>query len=207
MASTTEKCSAELEPLTRTADNAALYAALTGAELVCSIGEPVISTVPGYRLVRVDDRQNTVGGNEFEIALVDDTSALVAYYAKITVVDFPCSGNRAVARCRIWRSADMRHTQALRDISQRVLFGYLVRHYDVHLDEAGISDGGKFYWHRQISRAIYEGLYVYLYDPLSQELRPLNTQRALNEIEDQAWSCTNHKTLQALISSCSCGSS
>ncbi|WP_435652681.1 hypothetical protein ACSC9T_14775 [Pseudomonas putida] len=207
MTSTTEQCSAELETLTRTADNAAMYAALTGAERVCSIGEPVSNTVPGYRLVRVDDRLNTVGGDEFEIALVDDTSALVAYYAKVTVVDFPCSGNRPVARCQIWRSADMRHTQALLDISQRVLFGHLIRNYDVHLDEAGITDGGRFYWHRQISRAIYEGLHVYLYDPISQELRPMHTQRALNEIEDQAWSGTNQKTLQAIISKCAWSSS
>ncbi|WP_238066199.1 hypothetical protein [Pseudomonas shirazica] len=207
MTSTTEKCSAELEPLTRTADNAAIYAALTSAEWVCTIGESVSSTVPGYRLVRVDDRLNTVGGNEFEIALVDDTSALVAYYAKVTVVDFSYSGNRPVARCQIWRSGDMRHTQALQDISQRVLFGYLIRHYNVHLDEAGIIDGGRFYWHRQISRAIYEGLSVYLYDPISQELRPIHTQRALDEIKDQAWSGANQKPLQALISNCAWSSS
>lgn len=163
--------------------------------------------MPGYRLVRVDDRLNKVGGNEFEIALVDDASALVAYYAKVTVVDFPCSGNRPVARCQIWRSADMRHAQALLDISQRVLFGYIIRHYDVHLDEAEITGGGRFYWHRQVSRAIYEGLHVYLYDPISQELRLMHTQHALNEIEDQAWSGNNQKTLQALISNCAWSSS
>ncbi|MDH0572768.1 MULTISPECIES: hypothetical protein [Pseudomonas] len=198
----TEQCASHLEPLTRTADNAAMYAALMAAGCTHEICEQFGSTVPGYRLIRVDDRLKAVAGNDFEIALVDDSSKSIAYYAKVTSVDFPCIGDRTVVRHQIWRSADIRHTQALLDISQGVLFSYLVKHYDILLDEAGITGGGRFYWSRQISRAIDDGLDVYLYEPATRALRPIPTQSVLNGIENQNSAGSSQDPLLALISSC-----
>ena len=200
MTSTTEQCAAQQKAFTRTADNVALYTALAGAERVQKICEQLGSAEPGYRLIRIDDRLNMDAGSEFEIALLDDASASVAFYDKITLVRCPSNSSRHIARSQIWRSTDMRHSLALRDISQKVLFGYLIHHHDILLEEFMVSGAGKFYWHRQVSRAIDGGLHVYLYEAATQLLRPIPTQRALNEIEDAVWSEARQEPLRALIS-------
>lgn len=98
MTSSTEKLAAQHYPLTRTVDNAVLYASLTGAEGGRVLYDQFSS---GYRLIRVNNRLNAVGGNQFEIVLVDDTSSSVAYYDKVTLVRLQNIGSRQVARNQI----------------------------------------------------------------------------------------------------------
>ncbi|MGO0630941.1 hypothetical protein ACTORR_13050 [Pseudomonas sp. SAR267] len=198
MSSATEQCTAVPEPFARTADNTALYAALTKAEGVLEISEQAGCAEPGYRLIRIDDRLKSVGG--IEIALVDDAQSSVAYYDKVTLVSMPETGSRPVARNQVWRSASKRHSLALRDISQKVLFGYIARRYDLLLTEGEVFGGGTFYWHRQVSRAIEAGLVVSVYEPVEQAFRSVSTQRALEEIQDHAWSKTSPEPLLALVS-------
>ncbi|GLO06566.1 MULTISPECIES: hypothetical protein [Pseudomonas] len=187
--------------LTRTADNAAFYAVLTGADAVRDISEKMgYCDEPRYRLIRVDRRLDKAGDNEFEIALVDDAEKTVAYYDKVTLLHFPKVSSRYVARNQVWRSAAMRHSLVLRDVSLKVLFRYLVQEYDLLLTEDAVKGVGKFYWHRQVSRAIALGLHVYTYEDAAQSLRPIPTQRVLNDIVDLAWSGADQGSLQALIS-------
>lgn len=187
--------------LTRTADNSAFYAALTGAEVVSEIGEAAgYSPQPGYRLIRVDRRLDNSSINEFEIALVDDAQGSVAYYVQGTLLSIPEVSSRSIAQHGVWRSANTRHSLALREISRTVLFSYIVQHYDLLLAEEAANGEGKFYWHRQVSRAIALGLHVYAYDRVTQALQPIQTQCELNEVQDQAWSGATQKSLWALIS-------
>ncbi|MFG0548310.1 hypothetical protein ACF8FG_24340 [Pseudomonas sp. YQ_6] len=187
--------------LTRTADNVALYTALTGANSVREIGQLLgYSAETGYRLIRVDRHLNSISGDEFEIALVDDAQSSVAYYIKVTLALIPQPTNRNTAYNRVWRSASHSHSSALRDISQNVLFGYIAQRYDIVLTEGDVSGGGKFYWQRQISRAIEGGFFVSIYDQTAQAFRPVLTQRALSDIQDKAWSTANHEPLIALVS-------
>ncbi|AIZ32950.1 hypothetical protein [Pseudomonas parafulva] len=189
------------ERLTRKADNAALYTALTGTDGLREIGEELgYSAENGYRLIRVDRQLNSIGGEEFEIALVDDAQSSVAYYIKVTLALIPQPTNRNTAHNRVWRSASHRHSSALRDISQSVLFGYIAQQYDIVLTEGDVSGGGKFYWHRQMSRAIEGGFFVSVYDQIAQAFRPVLTQRALSDIQDKAWSTADHEPLIALVS-------
>lgn len=138
--------------------------------------------------------------NEFEIALVDDIDLSVAYYDKVTLLDDPRVSRRHFARNLVWRSASRRHSLALRDISQHVLFGYIVNDYDILVAADTITNGGNFNWHRQASRAIEIGLHVYVYDPATQAFRPIPTQHVLNDVQDQAWSGANQDALRAVIS-------
>lgn len=195
------KSSALSTILARTADNSAFYATLTAAEGVREITEMAGLTDPRYRLVRVDHRMGTAERNEFEIALIDDIELSVVYYDKVTLVYAPEVSSRQLARNLVWRSANSRHSLALRDISQKILFSYIVNDYDILLTEEAMTDGGNFYWHRQVSRAIEKGLHVYAYDPTMQALWPIATQRDLNDLQDQAWVGGNHEALQAIISS------
>lgn len=107
--------------LARTADNSAFYAALTAADEVSEINEMSGFRVdPRYRWIRVDQRLGTA--NEFEIALVDDMDLSVAYYDKVTLRRGTRASNRDLAHNLVWRSPNRRHSLALRDISQKVLF-------------------------------------------------------------------------------------
>lgn len=183
------------------ADNAAVYAALTAAKGVRDINEIAgLGADPRYRLIRVDHRLGTAERNEFEIALVDDIELSVAYYDKVTLVRAPKVSTRYLASNLAWRSASSRHSLALRDISQKILFSYLVHHYDILLAANKMADGGVFYWPRQVSRALKKGLHVYTYEPTTQAIQSIPTQRALDDLQDQVWSGTSQEDLQAIIS-------
>lgn len=190
--------------LARTADNSAFYAVLTAADGVCDISEMAgLRADPRYRLVRVDHRLGTAVEHGFEIALVDDIDSAVAYYDRVTLVRVPRITSHKVARNLIWRSASRRHSIALRDISQTVLFNYIVHKYDILLSADTMTDGGNFYWHRQVSRAIEKGLHVYVYDSMTLVLTPIPTQGALNDLQDKAWAGANQEALRAIISTSS----
>lgn len=186
--------------LARTADNSAFYRAILAADGVCEITEPAgLRVDPHYRLVRVDHRLGTAK-NEFEIALVDDFQSSVAYYDKVTLgLDLRVS-SQYLAQNHVWRSASKRHSLALHNITQKVLFSYIVHSYDILLAADTMTDGGNFYWHRQVSRALEKGLYVYVYDTTMQVLRLIQTQSALNQLQNQAWSAGNQEALRAIIS-------
>lgn len=187
--------------LTRTAQNSAFYAALTGAEVISEISEAAgYRPQPGYRLIRVDRRLDKESVSEFEIALVDDAQASVAYYVEATLMSIPEVSSRSIAQHEVWRSANTRHSLALREISRTVLFNYIVQRYDLLLAEQAATGEGTFYWHRQVSRAIELGLHVYAYDPAKQALQPIPTQCELNDVRDQAWSGAAQKSVWTLIS-------
>lgn len=194
--------------LARTAGNTALYAALVAADGARHIeNDTRYSAESRYRLIRVDHRLNTVCDSDFEVALIDDEELSVAYYVKATLQHIQSLSSRRVVGIQIWRSANVRHSLALREISQKVLFGYIIKDYDIILAEDAVADGGKFYWHRQVSRAVEGGLNVCAYDPVTQELRPISSQRALNDFQDEAWAGTNGTVWRALISIFPLGSS
>ncbi|AVF57467.1 hypothetical protein JRG49_01630 [Pseudomonas fulva] len=197
----TEPCADLRGRLTHTANNSALYASLVAAQGWRDISEQVgYSADPGYRLIRVDDRLSAVGSNEFEIALVDDVRSAVAYYDKVTLVSIPEAGNRLAARNQIWRSADVNHILPLREITQKVLFGYIAQLYNLILAEGDMPSGGRFYWHRQVSRAIEAGFYVYVYESTTGGFRSISTQHALNDLLDQIWSADKPEPFLALVS-------
>ncbi|PZW48219.1 hypothetical protein F477_02423 [Pseudomonas sp. URIL14HWK12:I3] len=201
MSLTNHKHAALHGSLTRTADNAAFYAALTIAGGVSDIGETAgYSAEPNYRLIRVDRQLDSDSVDEFEIALVNDVEFSVIYYTRVTLIHIPEISNRNIAEHLFWRSANMCHSEALRDISQKVLLGYIAQRYELLLTEDAALGDGKFYWHRQVSRALELGFHVFSYDGVTQALRPIPSQRALIDLQDQAWSCACPQSLRALIS-------
>lgn len=187
--------------LTRTAGNSAFYAGLSRVDGISDIGESAgYSAQPGYRLIRVDHRPHGGSANDFEIALVDDAKASVAFYAKVTLLSVPEVSSRYIARHRVWRSASTHHSLALSEISRTVLFGYILPRYDLLLGEDAITGDGKFYWHRQMSRALQLGFHVYVYDQTTQALRSIPTDCELSSLQDQIWSSTRREPLQGFIS-------
>lgn len=174
--------------LMRTADNAALYAALTGAERVADISaEAKCVMAPGYRLIRVDHRKRP-NGDEFEIALVNDVESSVVYYNKVMIsiiTDLKC---RPATQNLVWRSSNAQHGAVLRDVAQKVFFNYILDKYDVILSDNQQTGEGKFFWQRMMSSALAFGMNVYYYQMMNAQLQPIPNQDALNDLEDQLWS-------------------
>lgn len=174
--------------LMRTADNAELYAALNGSERVTDISRDAqCNLAPGYRLVRVDHRIRP-NGDEFEVALLNDVEFSVVYYNKVmisVITDLNC---RPATQNLVWRSPNAQHSAVLRDVAQKVFFNYILERYDVILSDNQQTGEGKFFWQRQMSNAIAFGLHVYYYQMMSAQLQPIETQDALNNLEDQLWS-------------------
>lgn len=186
--------------LTRKADNTALYLALTTAEKSRVINDKAgFSSDPRYRLLRVDHRLDSVRGDEFEVALVDDGELSVAFYDRVTLLHFQ-GIDRPIARNRVWRSPTSRHAKALREITRMVFFSYIIQDHYILLEDDPVAGIGKFNWHRQVSRAIEQGLHVLAYDSVTQALRSISTQRELNDLMDQAWSESHHMFSRALVS-------
>lgn len=185
-------CRALSAQLTRSATNSGLYAAFSSAKRLTDISvDARCLVVRGYRLVRVDQRV-CVNGDGFEIALLNDVDGTVAYYNKVRVTVTPAPSPRIVAQCFVWRSPHARHAAAVREIAQNVLFNYIVGRYDVMLSDNQESGEGKFLWQRQASTAIAYGLCVF-YLGLAEQLQPIYTQEALNDLIDQLWTETHEQ--------------
>jgi hypothetical protein len=190
-----------LRRLTRASENTAFYVTLTAAEEMREIADGAgFNAGSSYRLIRVDHRLDTTDVEQFEIALVDDTELSVAYYDRITLEYLPEFSSRYFARNQAWRSASRRHSLALHDVSNKVLFGYIVQSYNLLMTQDAVSGCGQFYWHRQVSRAIEHGLHVYTYEVGEHTLRSIPSQTVLNDIASLGWSNTRQEPLQALIS-------
>jgi hypothetical protein len=174
--------------LTRTAENAALYASLLGAEHVADISaEAKCALAPGYRLIRVDHRKRP-SSDEFEIALVNDVDSSVVYYNKVMISIITDLNCRPATQNLVWRSSNALHAAVIRDVPQKVFFNYILEKYDVILSDNLQTGDGKFFWQRQMSNALAFGVHVYYYQMMTAQLQPIPNQDALNELEDQLWS-------------------
>lgn len=179
-------CRAVSAQLSRSATNSGLYWTLSDVIHLADISAEVkCSIASGYRLIRVGQRvcMNDAG---FEIALLNDVDASVAYYNRVETAAIPESNPRPAALCFVWRSPDARHAAVVREVAQSVFFNYIVERYDVILSDNHEVGEGRFFWQRQASTAIAYGLCV-SYIRLTERLQPITTQEALNDLIDELW--------------------
>lgn len=170
--------------LARNAENEMAYSALCGAEQIFDISaEAGCEMLPGYRLIRVNERGG-ICEDAFELALINDIEPSVVYYNKVTVTDLY---ERQTTRSLVWRSASAQHAAALQDVAHHVLFNYITDRYDVILSDSEQTGESKFFWQRQMSKAIAYGLYVY-FQVAPAQFQPITTQVALSELGNELWS-------------------
>lgn len=172
--------------LSSTAIDSSLYSALSKAIRLTDISADARCVVAsGYRLVRVDARDSSKTGL-FEIALLSDVSASVPFYALVEVASIPELSPRAVAQSLMWRSPDVRHAVATRDVTHDVFFNYIAKRYNIILSGNQEIGQGWAFWQRQVSLAIAYGLCV-SYQMATQPLQPIPTQESLNNLVEQLW--------------------
>lgn len=127
-----------------------------------------------------------MNGAGFEIALLNDVEASVVYYNRVEAAIIPQPTPRAAAQCFVWRSPEARHAAVVREVAQSVFFNYIVERYNVIVSDNQEIGEGRFFWQRLASTAIAYGLCV-SYPRPAENLQPIPTQEALNELVDQLW--------------------
>ena len=180
-----------------TATNGAMYQALVGHEHIQEIAPELgIALPPGYRLVCVTTR---LGGDKFEIALVNDHTAEVAYYNQVIIVHYEDLKCRPATQQRVWRSFNQHHKAVLRDLPSAVFFGYILARYDVILSDNMQTGEGMHFWKARMSEALYRRLYVYHYQLMSDKLLQIRTDAELADLSDQIWGSTQPYEQQLAI--------
>ncbi|WP_270690590.1 hypothetical protein [Aeromonas sp. D3] len=183
-----------------TATNGAMYQALVGHEHIQEIAPELgLALPPGYRLVCVTTR---LGVDKFEIALVNDYTAEVAYYNQVIIVHYEDLKCRPATQQRVWRSFNQHHKAALRDLPSAVFFGYILARYDVILSDNMQTGEGMHFWKARMSEALYRRLYVYHYQLMTGELHQIRTDAELASLSDQIWGSSQPHEWQLAIIAC-----
>jgi len=173
-----------------------LYQAICNAEKPIDISADVACALPpGYRLLRLDDRDGQL--DTYEIALLNDLEISVVYYNKVTA-------KAGTATRKAWRSPEVQHAAVIADITDKIFFDYLLQQHSIILSDDQESGEGSHYWQRQLSHALKRGLKVYEYRP-GEQLQGIEDQDALSELVNRIWSTPkNSSSTLALICRASC---
>lgn len=180
--------------------NSRVYCAMKDSVHSVDIGADVCCPLaPGYRLIRLFN-QEISGCGDFLIALLNDVECSVVYCN----IAFRLGGKSPAAyqavQCHVWQTPSAHHYLISRKIKDKVLFGYIVKEYDVVLDSSEI---GVNLWLRELSKALAYGLNVYCKQP-SGTLQCIPTQKALNDFSDDLWSAIGEQAVSVAFISASC---
>jgi hypothetical protein len=139
---------------------------------------------PSYRLIRIDGR---LDDDKFEIALLDTATNAVVYYNRVIIVGDIYLEAKPVTQCLVWRTTNYPHSEVLHGVAGDVFFKYLLEAYQVIMSDNAQTGNGQQFWLTQISRALYENLFVYYYDSMRCKLQLIGNEGALEELKSTMW--------------------
>ena len=164
--------------------NSAFFSELTKAVAV-DIGRCLSRPLPpSYRLIRIDGR---LDDDKFEIALLDTATNAVVYYNRVIIVGDIYLEAKPVTQCLVWRTTNYPHSEVLHGVAGDVFFKYLLEAYQVIMSDNAQTGNGQQFWLTQISRALYENLFVYYYDSMRCKLQLIGNEGALEELKSTMW--------------------
>lgn len=140
--------------------------------------------VPGYRLLRLDERLSSTSLPTFEVVMLCDTTKEVVYYNRVLVTSISDASIKAAALSLVWRSSDFQHDVALQKIAVNVL-----THYVLEQHIAILSDGnqGIFFWESLVSAAMSRGNNAYAYKAMPAELEHIKDRDDFILLKDAIW--------------------
>lgn len=168
----------------QSARHQAMYLALVAADGVKDISFQIRCALPsGYRLICADNR---LGLDELEIALLNESDSLIAYYIKLSVAAGAFSPVLTANPMLSWCTPEAKSFPVARDIGRVVFFNYILERYDVIIPqelEFGVLSP---HWLRRVSESIALGLYVCYYT-VSGEAQLISTQASLESLVGGRW--------------------
>ncbi len=146
---------------------------------------------PGYRLLRIDGRIKSEN-ETFELALLCDTTHEVAYYKRVIVTSICDLNAKPATQSLVWRTPDIAHKAATRDLASNIFFEYILPRYDAILSDGNQTSGGQFFWETQITSSLQRGHHIYFYKMMSAELEPIKSREDLDLLKDMIWGDSDH---------------
>ncbi|BEM84001.1 hypothetical protein SME41J_33250 [Serratia marcescens] len=178
--------------LNETQDNRALYSELVNGNDV-TLEVKGISLAPGYRVMRVDNRNTkTIPQEHFELALINDLTEEVVYYNRVIIQPDNYLNCRPVTQILVWRTQKPKHRAVLHDFAGIIFMNYLLERYDVIVSDRNQTHEGMSFWQARMYDALEQGLYLYAYDMMTCELRPLTNESELEKGETWLWGDLEH---------------
>jgi hypothetical protein len=171
--------------------NAKLYQALAGWENVKDLGAlNVHPIVPGYRLLRLDERVKAPVLPTFEVVMLCDTTQQVVYYNRVVVMNISDLNIKPATQSLVWRSREHKHDTVLHKVAANVFTNYILNDYNAIVSDGNQTSGGKFFWEGQVSTAMHRGNNVYFYKMMSAELERIKDDDDFNLLKDFIWGDT-----------------
>lgn len=146
------------------------------------------SVVPGYRLLRLDERLSSPSLPTFEVVMLCDTTNEVVYYSRVVVTSISDASIKPAALSLSWRSPDYQHNVALRQIAVNVVTRYVLEHYTVIVSDGNQAFAGIFSWESLISAAMSRGNNAYAYKAMAAELEHIRDRDDFILLKDAIWS-------------------
>lgn len=168
--------------------NARLYQDLSSWPTSQDLGRLGIHpVVPGYRLLRLDDRVATSRLPSFEVVMLCDTTKEVVYYNRVLVTKISELNIKPATQSLVWRSRDYQHDAVLQKIAANVFTNYILDKYTAIVSDGNQTSGGKFFWESQVSAAMYRGNNIYFYKMMTAELEHIKDKDDFNMLKNFIW--------------------
>ncbi|MCW2480891.1 hypothetical protein [Candidatus Symbiopectobacterium sp. NZEC135] len=178
--------------LNETPDNRAVYSELVnGNDVTAQIKG--VSLAPGYRVVRVDDRnKGKIQQSHFELALINDLTEEVVYYNRVIIQPDSYLKCRPVTQILVWRTQKPKHRAVLHDFAGIIFISYLLERYDIIVSDRNQTHEGMSFWQARMYDALALGLHLYAYDMITCELREMTNEAELERGETWLWGEIDH---------------
>lgn len=178
----------EFAMVSKPALNAKLYQALAAWPNQQNLGSMnVHPMVPGYRLLRLDERVKSPLLPTFEVVMLCDTTQEVVYYNRVLVTNISDLNIKPATQSLVWRSRDYQHDTVLQKIAANVFTNYILNDYNAIVSDGNQTSGGKFFWESQVSAAMYRGNNVYFYKMMTGELERIKDKDDFTLLKDFIW--------------------
>ncbi|MFV3352532.1 helix-turn-helix domain-containing protein [Aeromonas veronii] len=159
---------------------------------------------PNIQLVRFEQLKTTadVGGQIFELALVDHYAKRVLYYSQLIVLlNDPVLGAKPVTQLLVWRTPDPAYKSVISGVADRVFTDYLLENYLVAMSDNLQTGQGPQFWEQHILIALSHQLHVYCYQLMDTAPRYIPDKKSFEQLQDTVWKNTcDHDPILAIIS-------
>ena len=116
--------------------NAKLYETLAGWKDFEDVGSlNVHPMVPGYRLLRINDRVKSPQLPTFEVVMLCDTTKEVVYYNRVLISAISDLNIKPATQNLVWRSSDYMHSTVLQGIATNVFTNYILNNYNAIISD------------------------------------------------------------------------
>lgn len=177
-----DKIDLDFNQLNNVESNKSKYDEISSSEISDVARKAKLSFPPMYRLVRVDDAEDS-----FQLALLSDSTSEVVYYIKCVVVPDLHLNAKPVTQVLLWRTSVVSHRRITTGVAEDIFRNYLLETYNIIASDSCQTREGRDFWVRQLGYAIEYGEYVYRFDRMSCDLVEISDHAKIRDNSCDLW--------------------